>query len=282
VPVKRARTEIGDGDETATSSVAPPPSAQRQQPESPEESPIGAGTAEATCAVRGGEEGESASAAPAAQPSSNPFEEAEPTRTHMGLLALLRSDFVSYISSQNVDGLHLRSGVPRDRLSELHGNMFMERCEKCNREYFGDKDVGTVGLKLTGNACPHPDCGGSLRDSLLDWDDALPDDDYERAQRETRAADLSVCFGTSLRVHPACDLPFLCKPENGSATGGKVVIVNLQTTPFNDEADLVIHARCDAVVEGVCKALGVEIPEYDSGGGVQDLPATATNIQQSA
>lgn len=61
------------------------------------------------------------------------FAEAIPTKCHMALKALLDSGYIKYIVSQNIDGLHMKSGVKRRHLAELHGNMFVENCDKCRR-----------------------------------------------------------------------------------------------------------------------------------------------------
>ncbi|MGH0176285.1 UNVERIFIED_CONTAM: hypothetical protein FKN15_072469 [Acipenser sinensis] len=120
------------------------------------------------------------------------FEEARPSSTHLALLALQRSGSLKYLVSQNVDGLHVRSGFPRDLLSELHGNMFVEECIKCGKQYVRDAVVGTMGLKPTGRLCDVPKsrglraCRGKLRDTILDWEDSLPDRDLNRADEACR------------------------------------------------------------------------------------------------
>ena len=72
------------------------------------------------------------------------FGVAKPSLTHQALVGLVQAGKVGFIVSQNVDGLHLRSGVPRHQLAELHGNCFAERCRRCRAEFVRDFEMETV------------------------------------------------------------------------------------------------------------------------------------------
>ncbi|KAG9278622.1 NAD-dependent protein deacetylase sirtuin-6 [Astyanax mexicanus] len=206
------------------------------------------------------------------------FEDAKPSLTHLALLQLQRAGYLKYLISQNVDGLHVRSGFPRDRLSELHGNMFVEECEKCGKQYVRDTVIGVMGLKPTGRYCEVTRsrglraCRGKLISTILDWEDALPDRDLNRADEASRRADLALTLGTSLQIKPSGDLPLLTK-----RTGGKVVIVNLQPTKHDKHAHLRINGYVDEVMGQLMKLLGLEIPEWagptmcESSGGDADI-----------
>lgn len=61
------------------------------------------------------------------------FDEAVPTKTHMAIKKLVDSGIVPFVVSQNIDGLHLRSGIERKYIAELHGNMFTEQCSTCGK-----------------------------------------------------------------------------------------------------------------------------------------------------
>jgi mono-ADP-ribosyltransferase sirtuin 6 len=93
-----------------------------------------------------------------------------------------------------------------------------------------------------------------MRDTVLDWDDALPERELDGATRAAEAAGISLCVGTSLRMLPAAELPLLSR---------KLVIINLQVTPYDDSAALVIRARCDDVFRELLPRLGVSVKGVD-------------------
>ncbi|XP_031561543.1 NAD-dependent protein deacetylase sirtuin-6-like [Actinia tenebrosa] len=189
------------------------------------------------------------------------FDSAAPSLTHMALIKLEEVGLVKYIVSQNVDGLHLKSGFPRSKLSELHGNMFVDKCDKCGKEYIRKTATTSVGQKRTGKSCVQQrrrgTCRGKLCDTILDWEANLPYDDLLAAEQQSRQSDLSLCLGTSLQILPSGNLPLITKKN-----GGKIVIVNLQKTKHDKKADLKINYYVDEVMKRVMKMLGLEIPAY--------------------
>ena len=174
------------------------------------------------------------------------FEAAVPTQTHMGLVALEKANKLQWLATQNVDGLHFTSGFPRRKLAVLHGCVFTERCRRCDREYLRDYDVGGISFKPTGRFCETDN--SELVDTILDWDDDLPDKEWDPTAAAFLNADLALCLGTSLRITPAADLPLTSK---------QFVIVNLQKTPLDNQATLVIRAKVDTVITHLLNELNI-------------------------
>ena len=99
-------------------------------------------------------------------------------------------------------------------------------------------------------------CFQHLSDSIVNFGEDLPTDQLESAADQSSLCDLAVVLGTSMRVEPACELPMMRKRR------GRLVICNLQATPYDSKADLVIHSRTDVVMVRLMEKLGIQIPEF--------------------
>ncbi|MED6115051.1 ditrans,polycis-polyprenyl diphosphate synthase [Stylosanthes scabra] len=122
-----------------------------------------------------------------------------PSLTHMALVELEKAGILKFVISQNVNGLHLRS-IYQGRLAELHGHSFMETCPSCGIEYFCDFEVETIGLKETSRRCSDEKCGARLRDTVFDWEDALPPKEMDPAEKHCKQADIVLCLGTRFQA----------------------------------------------------------------------------------
>ncbi len=56
----------------------------------------------------------------------------------MALFELMEQKHLKHVVSQNVDGLHRKSGIAPEKLCEVHGNTNLEVCIKCGKEYMRD------------------------------------------------------------------------------------------------------------------------------------------------
>jgi len=190
---------------------------------------------------------------------STPRSKVKPTLTHMALVQLQQLGYLKCLVSQNCDGLHLKSGIPPDRICELHGNTNVEACSLCGKLYYRSFGVRTNRnkAKITERFCD--DCKIPLRYTTVAFSQSMPDMCLNKALVQSKKSDLSICLGTSMRVSPACELPLKGKKTHANH---KLVIVNLQKTPYDDHCALRIYARVDIVMTKLFEYLKQDIPEY--------------------
>jgi len=187
------------------------------------------------------------------RPTGNILEQctqAQPGRTHAVLSRLWRAGLLKHVISQNVDGLHRKSGIPATSLSELHGNIFVERCSKCGWEV--ERDFNTICPGgFTGRSCERHGCNGPLRHTGVGFGDDLPHHVMNRGWDECDKADLCLALGSSITVTPASDMPAWVAKRHKSRTDRGLAIVNLQATPCDGMAALRVNGFVDDIMERV-------------------------------
>jgi NAD-dependent SIR2 family protein deacetylase len=150
------------------------------------------------------------------------FTSVEPNTGHMAIVEMQELGKLDFLISQNVDNLHLKSGIRSDLLAELHGNVTKLRCNRCQTTY--DKSSGL-------DTCS---CGGKLVSSVVNFGQPLPQKDLADTYWHSQHCDLFVVVGSSLVVYPAADMPRLALEA-----GARLVIINKGETPY----DRVAHLR---------------------------------------
>ncbi|KAH9220879.1 DHS-like NAD/FAD-binding domain-containing protein [Leptodontidium sp. 2 PMI_412] len=183
------------------------------------------------------------------------------TPTHMALVELQNRGYLKYLVSQNCDGLHRKSGILSDKISELHGNSNLEVCRDCGKEFIRDfRAVATYEKTVrdhrTGRKCTR--CSGVLHDSIVNFGESLPAEALQRAFDNATKADLCLVLGSSLTVSPANEIPEV----TGRRKNAKLVICNLQETPLDDLADTRVYSKTDDLMVRVMGKLNLPIPQF--------------------
>jgi len=182
---------------------------------------------------------------------------AAPTFSHYALTDLLKKGKIQFLVSTNVDSLHRRSGTSGDKITELHGNCYREVCSECGLEYLRDFPTTSLGgsTHFTGRNCDT--CGGKLKDTIIHFTENVPETEWARATLHSRKSDFSLVLGTSMNVQPAASLT-----DKTLKNGGKLVIVNLQPTPYDSLASIRIFTTTDLFMTLLMQELGIPEKEF--------------------
>lgn len=177
-----------------------------------------------------------------------------PTFSHDCLRLLYEKNMMHYCITQNCDDLHAKAGFPRDRVIELHGNVFIETCEQCEKEYIRDYCVDLYSTSCenekwfvrckqcgwnhyTGRYCNKvKGCKGKLKDTIINFGDDLNENNLLQATIQSSNAEICLCVGTSLTVTPASTLPRNAK---------HLIIINPMNTYLDDIATYRLKMNSD-------------------------------------
>ena len=170
------------------------------------------------------------------------IEQARPNLGHRAIAALVEAGPIQAVITQNVDGLHRLSGVPDEKVIELHGNTTYAHCLDCGVRYELAPIRAAFEQDEVAPLCQA--CGGLVKTATISFGQAMPQAEMRRAEEATRRCDLFLAIGSSLRVFPAAALPELAK-----AAGARLVIINREPTALDAVADLVVHEEIGGVLE---------------------------------
>ena len=166
---------------------------------------------------------------------------ARPNPGHRAFVALHERGKLAAMVTQNIDGLHLRSGLPADKVLELHGTTTEIECLSCGDRISSDEGCRRVHAGEKAPRCR--DCGGFLKPATVSFGQSMPADVMARAIREAEGCDLLLVAGSSLVVEPAASIPRIAK-----RAGARLVIVNREKTPLDGIADWVVHGEIGSVL----------------------------------
>jgi NAD-dependent deacetylase len=172
---------------------------------------------------------------------------AKPNAGHFAMARLVAAGKVAAVITQNVDNLHQDSGVPADKVVELHGNASYATCLTCGLRH--ELEDLREPFEERGEIPVCRSCGGVVKVATISFGQPMPPAPMARAEAATLACELFLVLGSSLVVYPAAGFPLAAK-RNGAA----LAIVNREPTDLDPYADLVLHDEIGAVMTSIAGA----------------------------
>jgi NAD-dependent deacetylase len=174
------------------------------------------------------------------------FLQGVPNVTHRALARWEQVGILKGLITQNIDGLHRMAGS--DNVLEIHGTAREIGCLDCEARYEADPLVQEFRRTNVLPDCPR--CGGYLKHATISFGQALVPSVLEDSARWAGKSDLFLALGSSLVVHPAAGLPTIAKQS-----GGRLVIINRDSTPLDTTADLVLNTPMGETFEALERIL---------------------------
>lgn len=156
----------------------------------------------------------------------------EPNRAHLALARLEEQGKLKAVVTQNIDGLHYKAG--NKKVYELHGSIHRNYCQKCGKFYGPEFIQQSTGI-------PRCSCGGIIKPDVVLYEESLNDKCIMGSVEAIANADVLIVGGTSLTVYPAAGLLRYYR-------GNKLVLINRDETPYDDEANLIFHESIGSVL----------------------------------
>jgi NAD-dependent deacetylase len=173
---------------------------------------------------------------------------ARPNAAHRALAELERRDKLLGIITQNFDGLHQDAGNRAERIVEVHGTSREAACTLCGARSSMQDLQRRIDAGEADPTCP--ECGGFLKSATILFGQRVPAAALARAKELSTACDLFLVIGSSLKVTPAANMPRLAL-----SLDIPLMIINLQPTPLDDYADVVIHEKAGVVLPRIIDSL---------------------------
>ncbi|MFF6779674.1 Sir2 family NAD-dependent protein deacetylase [Streptomyces sp. NPDC012510] len=174
---------------------------------------------------------------------------AEPNVAHRAVAELERSGVPVRVITQNVDGLHQLAGMPARKVLELHGTAREFVCTECSAR--GSMADALARVEAGEDDPPCLECGGVLKSATVMFGERLDPVVLGEAVAITKACQIFVAVGTSLKVQPAAGLAGVAADH-----GARLVIVNAEPTPYDEIADEVIREPIGTAFPTVLRGIG--------------------------
>ena len=175
----------------------------------------------------------------------------EPNSGHFAILDLYKLGLLKYLISQNVDNLHIKSGIPIEMIAELHGNSNRMKCLFCDErflkaeigwdDYIHGKGYRTEQPQSNQPKCPH--CEGRIISSVVNFNDPMPEKEMRDAETHSQRCDVMLVVGSTLSVFPAANFPIIAKNS-----GAILIIINMGKTELDKLADICIEAKSGEIL----------------------------------